>query len=85
MVTIVALPVPSSVPVPTVVAPSLNVTVPVGIPAPGDVAVTVAVRVTDWPKTVGFAEEVTVVEVLVLFTVCVRAAEVLVLKLPSPP
>ena len=34
---------------PRVVDPSLNVTVPVGVPAPGAVTVTVAVKVTDWP------------------------------------
>ncbi len=42
---------PLSVPVPSVVEPSLNVTVPVGVPAPGAVAEMVAVKVTDWPKT----------------------------------
>ena len=46
---------------PSVVAPSLNVTVPVGVPAPGRSTVTVAVNVTDWPKTEGLAEEVSVV------------------------
>lgn len=34
-------------PVPSVVAPSLNVTEPVGVPAPGAETVTVAVKVTD--------------------------------------
>jgi hypothetical protein len=48
---------PLSVPVPKVVVPSMNVTVPVGVPAPGDTAATVAVNVTDWPKTEGFTEE----------------------------
>jgi hypothetical protein len=38
---------PLSVPVPIVVRPSLNVTVPVGVPAPGVTAATVAVKVTD--------------------------------------
>jgi len=41
-------------PVPSVVAPSLKVTVPVA-PLP----VTVAVKVTDWPKLLGLAEELT--------------------------
>ena len=36
-----------SEPVPRIVAPSLNVTVPVGLPDPGDTAETVAVNVTD--------------------------------------
>jgi len=53
-----------SVPVPNVVAPSLNVTVPNGVPEPGDTAATVAVNVTDWPKTEGLVEEVKVVVVL---------------------
>src|SRR2546427_649855 len=73
-----------SVPVPNVVAPSLKVTVPVGVPVPGAVAVTVAVNVTDWPETDGFGDETTALEVLALLTVWVRLAEVLVLKLPSP-
>ena len=51
----VACPDPSVVPVPNVVAPSLNVTVPVGIPAP---EVTVAVKVTLCPLVEGFGDEV---------------------------
>ena len=69
----VAWPEPFRVPVPRVVAPSLNVTVPVGVEAD---PVTVAVKVTDWPKTDGFSEEPTAVE-LKPFTVCVSGAEVL--------
>ena len=42
----VAVP-PDTLPVPSVVAPSLNVTVPVGVPEAGDVTATVAVKVTD--------------------------------------
>ena len=38
--------VPFSVPVPSVVAPSTNVTVPVGVPEPGELTDTVAVKVT---------------------------------------
>ena len=41
----VAIAEPFSVPVPSVLAPSLNVTVPVGVPA--EVDVTVAVNITD--------------------------------------
>src|SRR5437868_11647148 len=54
-----------SVPVPKVAAPSLKVTVPVGVPEPGALAVTVAVNVTDWPKTdgAGAVEDTTVVVV----------------------
>src|SRR6185437_13762631 len=65
----VAIP-PVSVPVPIGLAPSRNVTVPVGVPAPGATAETVAVNVTDWPKTDGFCDEVTSVAVLALFTTC---------------
>ena len=35
--------------VPSTVVPSLNVTVPDGDPAPGAFALTVEVKVTDWP------------------------------------
>ncbi len=74
-----------SVPVPSVVTPSLNVTVPVAVPLPGETAATVAVNVTDWPDTEGFAEDVSVVVVLAWFTVCDRAADVLVKKFVFPP
>ena len=68
----------------TGVPPSLKMTVPVGVPVLGEVAVTVAVKVTDWPKTDGLADEVTTVVVLALLTVCVRVDELLALKLASP-
>jgi hypothetical protein len=45
--------VPLGFPVPSVVAPSLKVTVPVGVPEPP--GVTVAVNVTDVPKVEGLA------------------------------
>ncbi len=62
----VATPLALSVPVPSVVAPSLKVTVPVGVPpAP----VTVAVKVTDWPKVEGLADEPSAVVVSALATV----------------
>lgn len=57
------------VPVPSVVAPSLKVTVPVGMPEPGATAATVAVKVTGWPKTDGFAEDITDIVVDALLTV----------------
>ena len=62
----------------------VKITVPVGVPAPGATALTVAVKVTVWPDTEGFNEELTVVVVLALLTVCVKSGEVLPLKLPSP-
>ena len=70
--------------VPSVTAPSRKVTVPVGVPDPGATALTVAVNVTDCPNSDGFTDEVTVVELLSLFTVCVIADEVLLLKFVSP-
>ena len=80
MVVNVATP-PDNVPVPRVVAPSRNVTVPVGVPPD---PVTVAVKVTDCPETVGLTLDYTTVVVLTLFTVCVSAVLVLVLKIVSP-
>ena len=79
----VAIAEPFSGPVPSVVAPSLNVIVPVGVPAA--LEVTVAVNVTDCPKGDGFSEDVTVAVLAAVFTVCVSAAEVLVAKLALPP
>ena len=61
------------------VAPSLKMTVPVGVPLPGEAALTVAVKVTDWPKTEGLPQEVKPTVLADLFTTCVSAAEVLVL------
>jgi hypothetical protein len=68
----------------SVAAPSRKVTVPVGVPAPGETALTVAVKVTAWPNTDGFTDEVTVVELEALLTVWVIAVEMLELKLASP-
>ena len=81
----VAMP-PLNVPVPIGLPPSRNVTDPVGVPVPGATAVTVAVNVTDWPKTEGFSDEVTAVAVLALLTTCgfPVSEPVLPLKLGSP-
>src|ERR1043166_3729769 len=38
------------------VAPSLRVTVPLGVPVPGETALTAAVRVSPWPYGAGLAE-----------------------------
>jgi len=63
-----------------------NWTVPVlTVAVLGDSGLTVAVKVTDWPKTDGFAEELTDVVVEAWFTVCVSADDVLPLKALSPP
>ncbi len=80
-----AWPALSRVPVPRMVEPSLKVTVPVGVPAPGLLAVTVAVKVTDCPDSDGLAEELTSVVVLAFFTVWVSVLEVLPLKVAPPP
>ena len=50
---------PDSAPVPSVLAPSLNVTVPPGVPEAGDTGATVAVKVTDCPTLLGLTEETT--------------------------
>lgn len=62
----------------------MKVTVPNGVPLPGDVTVTVAVNVTDCPLTEGLAEDERLVLVSALLTVCDNAELVLVLKLLSP-
>ena len=52
------------------VVPSMKkVTVPVGVPVAGDTGLTVAVNVTDWPKTELAMEGVTATDVLLLLTV----------------
>jgi len=78
----IALPKPSNCTEPhSVVVPSLNATVPVGVP-PAEV--TVAVNVTVSPYVEGFGDDVSVV-VVVALTVCDTGAEVLERKLESPP
>jgi hypothetical protein len=70
-----------SVPCPMLVAPSENVTTPVGLPEPA----TVAVNVTLCPHTDEAAEDTTDVAVVAFATVCVMACETLVAKFASPP
>ena len=64
----VAMP-PKRMPVPTGLPPSRKVTAPVGVPLPGALAETVAVRVTDCPKTDVLADETSAVLLAALFTV----------------
>src|SRR5438094_10406109 len=66
------------------VPPSLKVTCPVGVPEPGLLAVTVAVKVTDCLNTDGLAEELADV-VVPYFTVGVSLEDVLPLTFASPP
>lgn len=68
---------PANVDVPKAVAPLLNVTVPVTPDA------RVAVKVTDWPALEGLADEVRLMAVATLLTVCVMVA-VAELLFPSP-
>ena len=77
----VAAPLPLMVPVPSVVLPSVKVTLPVAVPP---VEVTVAVKVTDCPKAEGLALEVRVVVVVAGLTTWLRLLLVLVWKLVSP-
>jgi len=76
-----------SVPVPMGLPPSRKVTVPVGIPAPGATGDTVAVKVTDCPRTEAFADEVNAVVLPALLTTCGLPVSdpVLPLKFPLPP
>ena len=69
--------------VPREVEPSKNSTVPEAVPAPGAVAATIAVKVTDSPKTEEVVEA-NVVVVLALLTTWVTAELVLVTKFVSP-
>jgi len=78
-----ALPL-TSVTTPREVAPSLNVTVPVGTPAAD---VTVELSVTACPTVDGFGVEVRLVEVAATagaFTICVTTAEVLAASVALP-
>ena len=68
----------------SVLVPSLNVTLPVGTAVPGELAVTVAVKVTFWPCFEGLRDEVTALVVPSLFTTWVRAEEVLGMKPELP-
>jgi hypothetical protein len=75
---------PTSGAVASVVPASWKVTVPVGVPEPGALALTVAVNVTDCPGAEGFTEETTVVLLPSWLTVCDNVVEVLPVKFVSP-
>jgi hypothetical protein len=62
----------------------VNCTMPVGVPLPGAVTVTVALKVTLWPDTDGLTEPLTAVLVAALFTIWVRGVVVLLEKVVSP-
>jgi hypothetical protein len=62
---------------------AVTLTVPVGVPAPGDIAVTVITNVVGWPNTFVGVVVVIVVKVFALLTVWVTVSALLV-KLLSP-
>jgi hypothetical protein len=75
----------ATVPVQVSPTPSLTVTLPVGVPLPGEFAVTVKLILTAWPTSDGLGVcAVIVVDVLSWFTVCDPPPEVPPLKLASP-
>jgi hypothetical protein len=81
----VAMPEPFSIPAPSVVDPSLKVTASplpevMGVPP----LLTVAVKVTGWPKADGFTEDVTAVVVAAWLTVRLKLP-LLVACVLSPP
>src|SRR2546422_9694314 len=66
--------------------PSLTVTVPVGVPLPGALAVTVNEKLTAWPTADGFGVwSVMLVVVPAAFTVWGVPADALPRKLAFPP
>jgi hypothetical protein len=73
-----------SVPVPITETPSLNVTVPVGVPEPGEITATVAVKVTLWPIAEGFTDEPSATETLPMLTTWLSVEDVLAEKELSP-
>jgi hypothetical protein len=75
----VAVPEEFRVPVPSVVPLSLKVTVPVGAAEPVAWA-TVAVKITVWPETAGFSEELTEVVVAVVPAAVIATVTVLLLE-----
>src|SRR5918912_3476823 len=81
----VALPADIATGEPKATPSILNCAVPVGVPEPGALVVTVAVNDTDWPYTEGLAEEETAVVVAAALTTCDRVALLLAVKLLSPP
>src|SRR5438445_3703383 len=81
----VAVPAALTVPEPIVAEPSMNVTLPVGVPEAGGFTATFAVKVTGWPQTDGLLLDVITVVVGTWFPTACRTLDVLVRKFPSPP
>jgi len=70
---------------PSEIVPSLNVTLPVGVPAAGATALTVTDNVTDWLIADGFGLDVSLVDEVPWLTVCVTTADALFWKFGLPP
>jgi hypothetical protein len=60
-----------------------NCTVPLGVPLPGELTLTVAAKLTNWPATDGTAEAFTTVLVEALMTVWVKEPVLVEKLLPS--
>ena len=70
--------------VPSVVASSSKVMLPLGVPLPGGVTVRLAVKVTVWPCRTGFASAINETGVAAWFTTWLKTGDVLPLKFASP-
>ncbi len=71
--------------VPRDVVPSIKLTLPVAVPAPGATAETIAVKVTDCPSEEGLGAAVKLVFVEAVLTTCDKAGlDVLLVKLALP-
>src|SRR5262245_5446181 len=81
VVSLAVLPAPTPT-VPRTTSPSRNVTVPVGVPAPGATADTVAVKITAWPVAAGLTDDPRTIVVDAGLTVTPTAAETLSSKPP---
>ena len=70
----------------SVAFPSVKLSVPVGVPAPGGAALTVAVKTTAWPCSDGLGDEATATVLEATLTCCGadESSPMLVWKLPSP-
>src|SRR5207302_3461375 len=66
------------------VLPSRKVTVPPGLPRPGDTTLTVAVKVTGRPVITKLRDPVITTEVSARSTACDKPCAMLAVKLPSP-
>src|SRR5262249_4814662 len=75
-----ATPEGPSATIPRTTLPSSNVTVPVGVPPPGEATNTAAVKVTVWPVAAGLTDDPSPTPVDARLTVSATAAEVLLVK-----